>query len=1434
MKFDAIIIPTGIHPLNSHRKSCVVFILSFGLPKLLVFIFLLSTTNNLLIVAPDHTSYYPTHHTVKKTNRRTNTISRYAMDVDDSASTEEFVVGSTVTISGLTSDRGKRLNGGHAMVVQNPVTADGTTRYPVWVYALASNNGDGYTILSTPETVSVKGSNLQLDIGYDDSPQRLQWTEKARKHNQTPLRMARDLAASMIQNVRSEDLVDSNTSIKDVPQSITNQHTDNFGTPEQQRTSPVQEHFWTPRQIEIHVVSSSESESRDRSSPSADGRTSTASHNFLVPSNSVGSVQESHNAEQSIYQPNNHEVISSSMDYGLAIKEGNTPSAAVLFDDPVPKHDDLAMKKVSTYDATPIQEISRKRPRVLDGFVELTELEYQGKYRDNFPSTQAPDHSLEEDETKRNIPGANSVEESNHKQESYKEPPLLANRLFWKDRFSQKKLRSADMDFFETVDNSNTEELIQTKDENMDSILLDMEPSAAFTLRLNRERDDSTSKAVQDTAFGSALKYCIQGAGSSMPVEVPAPTSFFKEPTIVSPSAMELVVEVKDEAYQEAEVPDDIVVTAQQCLPVIPALSKRYMFQGRPAHRLAVRSVDSIEIIYEFQVDTGPSWIENAGNGAFLTYLGARKRKETREHCQDRPEPIKYLQGIIHDRPISLELKGDGLDACRQNAWNGSEIKYRRVEDDKRMSSGDRASERWDEESHKETDNSDEEEEQQSDPSSMQQQWLTTLPPLFPDQSIAVENSPDQLGLGRGSSLDDYITSDHISFSSEEMGCIDLGLYAPFMRSDKKNQSLSDIKNFIWSGLPSSYQFEFDGTQDVIRNRKKVADITEDITGSPHGIARSNVAMYINETGGDRNLKQSVWANDFGVDGIHYLFHTKNIGEMKKGDTIELLISYSESYDDVRSRQGYGQNDSIKSDAHLPTYLERQFVERFNMTEEIINEMADVDIHALCELLMKVEEQVSEVVDAFFQDMKERGSSEKIPSSQLLIALRRIHWLKPILEHKASNMVGKWGNDASWQHVLNHCMGSVKLLGRKDWPEILNLLEDFSNQGEALKLLWDSVRREIIDEMCYKIHPHLKLPCSEDVFCSLAINLIYDLSLSVAKNEWRWGRAQRLDFLFEAFMQLAARATADIRHPVDVSKLTLAHNCWKRYSLENRSMLKDQPEGTRCILTRRVGEEGDLGNDDPEPLVVLDEMIGNPKLLSVVHLDFYLCRQVIFVVDAFAKRYLADMPSYSLEVLCKHCSICVHKASSYTNRRLHIDSNDVHPFFGSVEYLQYQRGHHLRNPAESTAAPSIPYAHTAFPSQLKKPKKQTVNKLIFWRIVWVSLQELGWTMDRGNRPGDWYICPPGVVRGQGASPRKDFFDSIPLVRNCLVSDERYCCQPEIKKIVRLFQECEKELQALKSGEKQGFVVKFAQMDDLISYVKNRAGGKICGASLISC
>ena len=83
----------------------------------------------------------------------------------------------------------------------------------------------------------------------------------------------------------------------------------------------------------------------------------------------------------------------------------------------------------------------------------------------------------------------------------------------------------------------------------------------------------------------------------------------------------------------------------------------------------------------------------------------------------------------------------------------------------------------------------------------------------------------------------------------------------------------------------------------------------------------------------------------------------------------------------------------------------------------------------------------------------------------------------------------------------------------------------------------------------------------------------------------------------------------------------------------------------------------------------------------------------------------------------------------------------------------------------------------------KKTKRPTVkqNKL-FYDIVWKTCMKLGWRLEVGNRPKDYYYLPPGVCRKDPQRQfknRVDFFDSIKQVLNFLPNESYWKNKKEI-------------------------------------------------------
>lgn len=140
----------------------------------------------------------------------------------------------------------------------------------------------------------------------------------------------------------------------------------------------------------------------------------------------------------------------------------------------------------------------------------------------------------------------------------------------------------------------------------------------------------------------------------------------------------------------------------------------------------------------------------------------------------------------------------------------------------------------------------------------------------------------DGIGLFNEFTLDDFIDVKNVTYSSKHPGCamIELDRYAPLLPEgklevslvyfqashidnllvlcfeDRKPDFIFGFKDFIYSHEPSSWRFDVD---EELNGHKQVVDFTDDKTGCPHSVARSRIAMYVNEVGHNDRLVENVW-----------------------------------------------------------------------------------------------------------------------------------------------------------------------------------------------------------------------------------------------------------------------------------------------------------------------------------------------------------------------------------------------------------------------------------------------------------------------------------------------------------------------------------------------------------------------------------------------
>uniref|UniRef100_A0A7S4RGV3 CXXC-type domain-containing protein n=3 Tax=Ditylum brightwellii TaxID=49249 RepID=A0A7S4RGV3_9STRA len=138
---------------------------------------------------------------------------------------------------------------------------------------------------------------------------------------------------------------------------------------------------------------------------------------------------------------------------------------------------------------------------------------------------------------------------------------------------------------------------------------------------------------------------------------------------------------------------------------------------------------------------------------------------------------------------------------------------------------------------------------------------------------------------------------------------LDLGIYAPFRSEDKKHECIFKLKNYIYSQVCEEWCF------NAMEDDHQY-DITDDLSGDVHDLAKKHVLMYVNECG--INETPTIHA-EFDPEGsVHYLLGVSYNGSWKDyeeglkqmnikagGDEVEVFVNYGQDYERARLRKGY-------------------------------------------------------------------------------------------------------------------------------------------------------------------------------------------------------------------------------------------------------------------------------------------------------------------------------------------------------------------------------------------------------------------------------------------------------------------------------------------------------------------------------------------------
>jgi hypothetical protein len=303
--------------------------------------------------------------------------------------------------------------------------------------------------------------------------------------------------------------------------------------------------------------------------------------------------------------------------------------------------------------------------------------------------------------------------------------------------------------------------------------------------------------------------------------------------------------------------------------------------------------------------------------------------------------------------------------------------------------------------------------------------------------------------------------------------------------SDRKTESQFTVKSFIFGNAPNEWPFD---VEEKLFGEQQIIDITDDATGSPHELARKNIAMYVNEVGHNNKSKQNVFICP--RDGRAVQYFIKLASPMKKGDQIELLTNYGKVYETIRERKGYGWrnlNRGLPSNEDRASGLKRNLGDR----EDAENTIMLLNCPNLVSMIEFVKERIwlpvwtkAQASHASVNNSASRGDVSP-PSSEQWIALRRIHWLRTVFLRRVCDLEEQPPPEYGYPYKSSYtyCRALLDSMEENRFPVAVESAESVFAIGEV-------IRQEIIEEMHYTMREKLLMPFDRSIWCPLAADLL--------------------------------------------------------------------------------------------------------------------------------------------------------------------------------------------------------------------------------------------------------------------------------------------------------------------------------------------------------
>ena len=620
-----------------------------------------------------------------------------------------------------------------------------------------------------------------------------------------------------------------------------------------------------------------------------------------------------------------------------------------------------------------------------------------------------------------------------------------------------------------------------------------------------------------------------------------------------------------------------------------------------------------------------------------------------------------------------------------------------------------------------------------------------------------------------------------------------------------------------------------------------MVDITDDATGEPHKEVRKLIPSYINEVGHDLRLKANVHALEKADRSVHYYLDLDK--PLKKGDVIELLTNYDGIYESVRERKGYGianVENGKKGDSHEPSALLRNFEER-DHTAKLIEDCLALQLFLLLDFVThSILQPIFGITEAFLDPSR---MCPVEPTSLQWVARLRMHWLSQLCAKRIVDlrkMLVGFESPFPYQGILDQADQWALQMQWPSFGKTLLSLRHCAQNDEQSARVYQTLQIAAREEILYTLSQKIVSPLDESMWCPVAVTLIEDLcDCTAVRSSSHNLMANYLDCARKAARAIQQACNDYQRDAPALSKIAFTSGVTVDTRIDER-MLKSfrgfkrseffcenttTPKGiTAWLLELQAYHDVlDLGFLPkqaetystvlkPSTMVLIAhncstdtascreedaDVVGYPRLTksfetgSQINEQWYILWQVMYIVYSFAAEFVAQPSESLLKDICHAIGADLAQARAVVKRGM-VKRDDSE---GAMQKPRARaNSNRPRQKAPNASGPSI-------------------NRCLFDGIVWKMLCGLGWRLEIGNRPKDFYFLPPGVERKRGFSPRVDYFDSVPLVMKFIRTDPRWKDHAEVVKSLDLFERASKLRGKLKMP-KSGF-----DLDSLLSQLE---------------